>query len=226
MSGVDLRYERVLSCREYRVTGNGLYTAEEIIAASGIEEGDNLFFINRISTGSRIISKLPYVEYATVNRYLPNRLVIEITESSAMAWVEAEEEKWSIDRGCKLLARVEDSDAAVLIEVDGIAAIAPEVGETIAPGEAEMPKVNYLSEILRRMSALNMTGDVARIDMSDVSNPSFEYLGRFTVKLGGNEDLDYKFQLLVTAVQELKEGDSGTLDLSLSKDKRAHLTYD
>ena len=208
------------------VTGNSLYAAEEIVAASGIEQGDNLFFVNRISTGSRIISKLPYVEYATVNRYLPNRLLIEITESSAMAWVEAEDGKWSIDRGCKLLSRLDGSDAAVLIEVDGLTAIAPEVGETMAPGEAEMPKVNYLSEILRRMSALNMAGDVTRIDMSDVSNPSFEYLGRFTVKLGGNEDLDYKFQLLLTAVAQLKEGDSGTLDLSLSSDKRAHLTYD
>lgn len=208
------------------VTGNNLYSAEEIIAASGIEEGDNLFFINRFTAISRIFSKLPYVENATIDRSLPNRLVIEVTESSAMARVVAEDGYWAIDRGCKLLSPIEVSDAALLIAVDGVAPIAPEVGQTMAPGEADEPKVTYLSDILRRMSALNMAADVSAIDISDVSNPSFRYLDRFTVKLGSNEDLDYKFQLLLTAVAELKEGDSGTLDLSLSVDKRAHLTYD
>ena len=208
------------------VIGNSLYTPEEIIAASGIEQGDNLFFINRISTGSRIISKLPYVEFATVNRYLPNRLEIEITESSAIAWVEADDGKWSIDRGCKLLSRLEHQDAELLIQVKGLRAIAPEIGDGLVPGEADTPKVAYLSEILRRISALSIAADVSWIDMSDVSNPSFRFRERFTVKLGTDEDLDYKFQLLLTAVGELKEGDSGTLDLSLSTDKRAHLTYD
>ena len=41
------------------VRGNSLYSADEIIAASGIEKGDNLFFINRIAAGSRVVVKLP-----------------------------------------------------------------------------------------------------------------------------------------------------------------------
>ena len=41
------------------VTGNSHYTAQEIIQAAGIEEGDNLFFINRFSAVSGIMAKLP-----------------------------------------------------------------------------------------------------------------------------------------------------------------------
>ena len=206
------------------VTGNHLYSAEEIIAASGIESGDNLFFINRISTGSRIISKLPYVEKATIKRSLPNRLVIEVTESSALAYVAAEDGLWAIDRGCKLLSRIDSASVGNLIRIEGLTPIAPAVGETISPGESETPKVTYLSEILHHISSLDMVGDVTVIDMSDVSNPVFDYLGRFQVKLGSNENIDYKFQLLLTAVAQLEPGDSGTLDLSI--DQRAHLTYD
>ena len=40
------------------VVGNSIYTAEEVVEASGIGTGDNLFFINRFSAASRIFSKL------------------------------------------------------------------------------------------------------------------------------------------------------------------------
>ena len=44
------------------------------------------------------------------------------------------------------------------------------------------------------------------------------------MKLGTNDDLEYKFQVLLSAVDALAEGDRGTLALSI--DRRAHLTYD
>lgn len=206
------------------VTGNSLYTEQEIIEASGIETGDNLFFINKFTAVSRIFSKLPYVEQATISRALPNKLLIEVKEGAAIAYVEAEDGLWAIDRGCKILSRVSGGDTGSLIKVIGLSAIAPDVGETLAAGESEAAKVTYLSEILKRISALSMIGDVTQVDVSDISNPSFDYIGRFAVKLGSNDDLDYKFQLLLTAVTQLAEGDSGTLDLSI--DKRAHLIYD
>lgn len=206
------------------VTGNSIYSTEEIIEASGIEKGDNLFFLNRFTAVSRITSRLPYVETATVNTSLPNRVEIEVSESSAIAYVTAEDGLWAIDRNCKLLSKVEGGDTASLIKVTGLTPIAPAVGDTIAPGEAETPKVTYLAGILKHISVLGMTGDVTEVDISNVSNPAFDYLGRFKVKLGSNDDLDYKFQLLLSAVEALEPGDSGTLDLSI--DKRAHLTYD
>ena len=111
-----------------------------------------------------------------------------------------------------------------LIQVEGLRPIAPEIGEIVAPGEAETPKVTYLSAILRQISELDMRGDVTWIDVSNVSNPSFDYLGRFTVKLGTIDNIEYKFQCLLSAVAALEPGDRGTLDLSI--DRQAHLTYD
>lgn len=204
------------------VTGNSLYSSQEIIDASGIENGDNLFFINRFSAVSRIFTKLPYVSEATISRHLPNRIVISVTESQAAAYLTTDDGAWAVDSSGKVLSKVEDT--AGLIRVDGLTPIAPTVGQTIAAGGADAPKVTYLTEILGQMSSLGMTGDVTEIDMSNVGNPTFQYLGRFTVKLGADSDVDYKFQLLLSAVAKLEPGDSGTLDLSI--DKRAHLTYD
>ena len=58
------------------VKGAERYTPEEIISASGLEPGDNLFFVNRSSAISRIYARLPYVETAEIELKLPNRLTI------------------------------------------------------------------------------------------------------------------------------------------------------
>lgn len=206
------------------VTGAGRYTEEEIIEASGIQQGDNLFFINRGAAVARINARLPYVENATVIRSLPNRLEIRITESDAIAVVPSEEGLWIIDRNCKLLNPIASAELDGLIRVEGLTAIAPEVGEIVSPGEANTPKVTYLSAILREFSELGLREDVTGIDITNVANPSFDYLGRFTVRLGANENLDYKFSVLLSAVDAMAPGDRGTLDLSI--DRRAHFTYE
>lgn len=206
------------------VTGNSVYTEEEIVEASGIEAGDNLFFINRAAVYSRIYSRLPYVEQASIHRSLPNRIEIRVAESRAVAVVPSSDGLWVVDRGCKLLSRAEGDEAQRLVRVEGMTAEDPAVGEILDPGAGESPKATYLSAILRQLSDLGMLGDVTQIDMSSVANPSFDYLGRFTVKLGAYENVEYKFQVLRGAVAALSEGDRGTLDLSI--DKRAHLTYD
>ena len=206
------------------VEGNSLYSAEEIITASGIEKGDNLFFINQFTAISRIYSKLPYVEKAAISRSLPNKLTIVVTESKAIACVASEEGNWAIDRSCKLLSKAEGAELNGLIRIEGLTAIAPEAGQLVAPGEADTPKVTYLAAILRQIEGLELREKITYIDISGISNPTFDYLGRFKVKLGSNENLEYKFQCLLSAVDALNEGDRGTLDLSI--DKRAHLTYD
>ena len=64
--------------------------------------------------------------------------------------------------------------------------------------------------------------EVTVIDLSDASNPGFTYDGRFTVRLGANENVEYKFGMLQSAVSQLTDSDAGTIDLSI--DKRAHFS--
>ena len=69
------------------VSGNARYTSEEIIAASGIEIEDNLFLLNKYSAAQAIFEKLPYVEEATINRALPDTIVITVRECAAAAGI-------------------------------------------------------------------------------------------------------------------------------------------
>ncbi len=210
--------------RNIEVNGNKFYTDDEISVASSVAEGDNLFFINRFSVASRIFAKLPYVEEVSIDRKLPNSIIIQVVESEAIACIETDNGLWSIDKSCKLLSKVSTADAAALVRVEGFTAVSPAEGEPLVSPDVGEDAVNYLSDMLKQISALNLRQSIEVLDMSDPNNPEFDYVGRFTVKMGRYENVGYKFQLLIATVQALQSGDCGTLDLSI--DSAAHLTYD
>lgn len=206
------------------VNGNSFYSDSEVSEASGVAEGDNLFFINRFSAASRIFAKLPYVDGVSIDRKLPSSLIINVTESEAIAYVETDNGLWAVDRSCKLLSKVSEADASALVRVNGISAVAPAEGDIISPADGNTTAVSYLSDMLKQISALGLRQNIECIDMSDANSPEFDYVERFTVKMGAYENVAYKFQLLIAAVAGLQSGDCGTLDLSI--DSSAHLTYD
>ena len=196
------------------VEGGQSYSEEEIIAASGIDMGDNLFFINRFSASSRIFTSLPFVESASIERKLPNHIVIHVEESRATAYVDWEGQNWMMTAGCKMLGTGTFGETESLIHVLNLVPISPTAGEIMEVDEASSLKLAYLKTLMQAMEALGMTGDVTKINMSNAANPTFEYLGRFTVKMGPNENTDYKLRMLMSAVLQMDEYMMGTVDLS------------
>ena len=204
------------------VNGAVNYSEEEIIAASGIEPGDNLIFIDRSGAASRIRSKLPYIESVAVLRSLPSTVTIEIVESRALAYLAVEGELWAIDRSCKALAKTTSAQVEGLIHVSGIEAVKPAVGEIVTGKDAEASKLEFLSVILREVSARGMETEMQSIDMTNLANPTFDYQTRFLVKLGRNDNVGYKLDRLLSVVEQLGESETGTLDLSI--DDRVHFS--
>lgn len=71
------------------VTGNSRYSQEEIIQATGIQTGDNLFRMNKFQIAHQVLQDLPYVEEVTIRRSLPSTIVITVKEWDAVARIEA-----------------------------------------------------------------------------------------------------------------------------------------
>ena len=180
---------------DIRVVGNQHYTAEEIIRAVDIEEGDNLFFFDRFAAVGRAFSKLPYIEAVTVERSLPNKVVITVEETTALAYLPLGEEKWTLDHNCKVLGKAAEGEEESLLPVVGMKAGTLMIGETM---ETER----------------GMTDMVTRIDFSNTDSPEFDYGGKYTVVLGKHEKVEYKFGMFVTVLGMLKDGDVGVIDVS------------
>ena len=196
-----------------KVEGNVTYTADEIASASGIHTGDNLFFINRIGAGSRVVVKLPYIENVQITRKLPNAVTIRVEESKAVACVSIGEELWSISRTGKLLASIDEREAELIPLISGITPSEAAVGELIAVTEDENAKLEYLLEILYQIQARALISNVDSIDLTDQDDPKLGYDGRFIAELGQRDNTEYKFGKLLSAVSQLSVEDSGALDL-------------
>lgn len=75
---------------DVQVQGNRIYSAEQVIEASGLESGDNLLMVNRASVVGNVQAQLPYVQKVSVGRVLPDTVVIRVQESEIAGIVEAD----------------------------------------------------------------------------------------------------------------------------------------
>jgi len=199
---------------DIQVVGNVHYTDEEIIRAVDIEEGDNLFFFDRFAAIGRAFSKLPYIEQVSVERSLPNKVVITVEESTALAYLELGEEQWTLDHTCKVLGKAAEGETASLIPVVGIRPGTLLIGEQMHTEGEEQEPVDYLAEILYQIQERGLAGGVTRINFSNYNSPEFSYGGKYTVVLGNDRNVEHKFGMFVAVLDMLKEGDAGVIDVS------------
>lgn len=196
------------------VEGNDHYTDSEIIQAIDIEEGDNLFFFDRFSMVSRVFAKLPYIEQVSVERSLPNKVIISVVESKALAYLELGDEHWTLDHNCKVLGKAAEGELSFLIPVEGIKPGTLLIGEPMQTADNNEEIVSYLAEVLTQIQDRGLQYSVTRIDFSNTKRVEFGYAGKYTVILGGQSNIEYKFGMFLSAAGKLLEGDVGIIDVS------------
>jgi cell division septal protein FtsQ len=91
---------------EIRVPQGGALQREQILEASGLREGVNIFLVD--TKAARLaLDTLPQVERAEIQRVLPSRIEINIVERQPIAWVteSADEDPTASDRSWLIDAR-------------------------------------------------------------------------------------------------------------------------
>lgn len=199
---------------DIEVAGNTHYTDEEIIRAIDIEQGDNLFFFDRFAAISRVFAKLPYIEEVSVVRKLPNKVTIEVVESTALAYIKLGDERWTLDHNCKVLGKAADGETGQLVEVSGISPGTLLIGEQLTTADGDTAVVEQLAEVLYQIQERGLTSYISLVDITDTNDVQLSYAGRYTVKLGNSSGTEHKFGMLVSVVAKLGAEDVGLIDLS------------
>ncbi|MCL2568749.1 MAG: FtsQ-type POTRA domain-containing protein [Oscillospiraceae bacterium] len=199
---------------EIRVVGETRYTADQIIRASGISQGDHLFLISEQSAVEGIQRALPYVGQAEIRRRFPNRLEIRVSETIPMAIIRLETGYLILDRDARILERTETTPLIRLIELRGLPEpISPREGAALHLGEAGQDRLRYLRDILNVIATLGLSSQISTLDMTELHNPEMLFDGRFTVRLGPNRNLRQKMDMLVSIVATMSDYDAGLIDL-------------
>ena len=200
---------------DIQVEGNEHYTDQEIIKAVVIEEGDNLFFFDRIAATSRVFAKLPYIEEVSVERQLPNKVIISVQECKALAYLQVGDEEWAIDYSCKILGKATAEETGDLIPILGVSPGTLMIGEKLTTADGNEELVNFISEVLYQLQERGLASQVNKIDFSNAYSVRIAFGdGRYTFKIGGSSNVEYKFGMIVSVMSQLKAGDVGTIDVS------------
>lgn len=208
---------------EIEVEGANRYSQQEIQEASGVKNGDSLMLLNRAAVAEAIQSKLLYLGGVRVTRKLPNTLVISVEESGGLAVIDTDSGLWLMDKSSRLLEPCPPGEIGNYIRIIGLGAVKPEAGKKANVAEDDKLKLDYLQPLLEAIAANELKPEIASLDLRNPVNVELDYQnGRFKVRLGGRDKLDYKLGLLREVAEKLEPEDRGVIDLS--QDKRAQFS--
>lgn len=225
------------------VAGAEKYTPWSVMEASGIQEGESLISLNTIGAAARVLKALPYVESVQVGIKLPDTVNIEIREYEvAYAIRDQDGLWWRITSNGKVLEQVNGGQATENAQILGVVLASPAVNEQAVAGEtatataatdetaestetvATQPnliqpaqRLSTVLGILQQLEAHEILGQVASIDVSDMSRIVLWYGTQYEVILGDETQMEKKVAAMTAAIRSsLQSYDSGTLDVSFT----------
>ena len=223
-----------------KVTGNGKYTAQEVIDAAGIEIGENLLTFGESKAVGRILAQLSYVEEVQIGIKLPNTVNIDIVETEAVYAIRSSDGGWWLmNRSGKLLEPLADGEDGEHPQVLGIQAKNPVVNQLLTPMEdpeegtetteslgAPADRLNAAIQILTALERVDRTEAITTVDVSNLYDLQIWYGQEFQVLLSGPSDLDYKVRYMVQAMERMEQEHygGGVLDLSFQEEGKAIFT--
>ena len=195
------------------ITGDRVYSNKEVILKSGIEIGSNLFRVDEEKLNKEITKSLPYVSNITLERQLPDTVIINVTATREVAALQAGTGFALIDHTGKVL----DKDASMLREgvavVTGVTAKSIVEGETIALKTEDETKTFLAVLEGIKESKMNL---LTEINFTKNGEVSLRYDDRITIKLGNADNIVKKLQRATAAIEkenEINAYSDGVLDL-------------
>lgn len=201
------------------VTGNQLYTAEEIQEASGVETGDNLLILSKGDIAGSIMAVLPYVEEVRIGKELPNLVTIDIVESNASYMVKGSDGAWWLINSEGKLLEQAGATAGAYPTIGGLEALDPVAGNDI---ETEDPDVRAAAlAVIEQLETTDYLAKIVEINVEKSYEIIIYYQDIYQIELGGYDDMAYKIQYLTAVLEQLRETETGIIDLTFGEEKVA-----
>ena len=215
------------------VSGAEKYSPWDIREASGIRDGENLLTLNKAKIGGKITTKLPYVKKARIIRKLPDTVMIEIQEIDVVyAIADSTDRWWLIDASGKIADSVSSAEAKSYTQLLGVRLQSPvagsqavameavpatdEAGETIPVTVLESERLRAVINILQHLEENGVIGQAASVNVSDMTMLELWYEDHYQVLLGDSNNLGYKIQSMVKAIDQQEDYQRGILDVSFT----------
>lgn len=196
---------------EIKVEGDTRYSVEQIIEASEIEEGDNLWRTSAKEVSARVSTALPYVGRVRLKRSIPSTLTLEVEETSPKYAVKSGKKYVLVDENDKVL-EAKSKKAGKNVIIEGLKLSKISEGEKLS---AESPE-NYQTAKDVLSCAQGNSIKLRSINISDPNNISAVCSVKIRLDFGSATQLSEKMKMANEVLLKLKEEGSvseGVLNL-------------
>ncbi len=215
--GVILVLTMFFNINEITVSGDTVYSADDVTSSSGVIIGDNLIFISKDEINEKISTELPYVDSVKIKRHLPSGLELIITKTEAKYAIIQDGYYTLLNPNGKVLESGLEfiGENITLLNMGEITSA--EIGTDIVPvNEKVFDKLMLVSDACEECALT----DITSIDLSDIYNIKLIYQGRITLELGETDkDNTYKKLALgksaIETQNEENEYYKGTINLTV-----------
>lgn len=211
-------YKLMYVVRDIDVTGMERYNAEEILTASGVREGDNLYSFSSRLVENAVTLRYPYVYSLDVTRKAPSTIQLTVVEDTAVFYAEIYGETRALSSTLRVLDRITPD------EIDSLSLIhlrLPEVESAMSGRVIDFREEKHMRQIRESLSSLLASPLYERITSVDLRNPhSLTMVAdkRFLLEFGESTDMGVKMKVACAVLGDdlFKTDIKAQIDLSVT----------
>ncbi len=221
-------YRIAFVVNKIELSGETSYSESEVLSASGISEGDNLFSFDKEQAEADITFRCPYIMNAEISRTVPETVTIAVESDTAVYYSDIWGEYLVLSPNLRVLDSTtkEDASAMGLTEL-----VLPPVsysvsGRAIAFQSARDER--FIRDVLDEISksALHTEGYINKIDFSDEFNMTMQVGGKYLLRLGDESDCDLKLKMAKKTIDKLAEENGSPARIDLTTVGEASVRFD
>ncbi|MDD7344843.1 MAG: FtsQ-type POTRA domain-containing protein [Ruminococcus sp.] len=197
------------------VTGDDIYNAETIVAASGLNVGENMFKSSKKDISNKLETSLPYIESVHVKRSPTGNVTLVITAAKAELAIDCGEGYILLNKNGKVL-----EDGVVSINED-VATVTASTIVTATPGDIIVFENEQDTQTLKDIKSIIDSKQIEKItDINITQNSSvvLTYDMRITLEVGMMSTLEQKMDFVKATLDKLNSDEpnfEGSIDFTV-----------
>jgi len=199
------------------VEGASYYDPQQLAEDSGVSVGEHLLSINTKKLSAQFLHDHPYASAVTYKIGLPNKVVINVTESVPAAYLSLGETTYLLSGDMRVL----DTNPASAAQPDGLIRLQiTNVDTCVLGGQLTFqnvlgaPDCQLIGDVISQIQASVLASQIVSLDMSNKFAITAYYTDRFKILLGDDTHLSDKLQFAQKIIAQLYSTDTGTIDVT------------
>ena len=188
-------YKLIFVVNDFHVDGSTVYSDAEILAASGVSLGDNLYSFSSRTAENNLTLRCPYIRALDVDRTVPDSVLFTVAEDSAVFCAEIYGELWAISGNLRLLERTDKATAA---EQGLIRLLLPEVQRAISGRVLDFGNERNamrIREILESVTKSAIRSSITCVDLRNLRELHMVSRSVYLLDFGNAEDVMLKLRV-------------------------------